>query len=64
MSSKPPCVSRPTWDSTLATQSGSHGIAFLQGISTETHGDGPSSPPTRVRFALGGSASPGIPSRP
>ena len=69
MSSKPPCVSRPTWDRTLATQSGSHGIAFLQGISTETHGvcvdgDGPSSPPTRTRFALGGSASPGIPSRP
>ena len=52
MSSKPPCSSRPTCARTLPTQSGSQGIAFLQGMSTETHGAvddaGASSPPTRV----------------
>mmetsp|Transcript_5020 Transcript_5020/g.20657 ORF Transcript_5020/g.20657 Transcript_5020/m.20657 type:complete len:256 (-) Transcript_5020:36-803(-) len=67
MSSKPPCSSRPTCARTLPTQSGSQGIAFLQGMSTETHGAvddaGASSPPTRVRFALGGSSSRGFASR-
>ena len=63
MSSKPPCSSRPTCARTLLTQSGSQGIAFLQGMSTETHGavdERASSPPTprwrqfvpRVRVAL------------
>ena len=67
MSSKPPCSSRPTCARMLPTQSGSQGIAFLQGMSTETHGAvddaGASSPPTRVRFALGGSSSRGFASR-